>query len=208
MNILSVSLLLAVNVFHTINAGDEGIQQQSAINSQLLPPGSLGSGANTGFNVTGPLHSFIEQLQNSRSAEPVVVEAPGVSIPQPPIVQMPSNAQGQRGSVIYYGQNPIAVPGVQSAPPVGPQNRPALDPALQQLLNSFNTNPDQNNRNTFIQPSQVQAEAPAISYITCYVGCSHVTNIVTNEATPKYTPNPLFSILIPILSSMVVLVAL
>ena len=34
---------------------------------------------------------------------------------------------------------------------IGPQNRPAIDPALQQLLNSFNTNPAEAQRNTFIQ---------------------------------------------------------
>lgn len=196
------SLLVLLVLKASVEASDDGSQHNS-INSQLLPPGSLGALSTNGFNVTGPLHSFVEQLQNSRSGEQPIIIDPN---PQPPIVQMPTNPQGH-GSVIYYGQNPIAVPVPPPQPPVqvvGPQNRPALDPALQQLLNSFNTNPEQN-RNTFIQASQAPAGAPTVSYITCYVGCSHVTNIVTNEATPKYTPNFLSISLVTLIVSMVVL---
>ena len=138
-------------------------------NSQLFPPASLGE-----FNATGPLNSFVEQLQaNSRSQE---------QMPPPPVIQMPAIPQGL-GSIIYYGSNPVQA---QAVPPeIGPQNRPALDPALQQLLNSFNTNPDQQNRNNFIQHPLMAADTntPVISYITCYVGCSHVTNVVTSDAS-------------------------
>lgn len=166
------------------------------------------------FNVTGPLNSFVEQIQAARSQE--IQNNAGVQ----PVVQMPQATQG-RGSVIYYSSadtpvnggaqgipivsqsNNVPLPQHQqpplSAPPliqpqpviIGPQNRPTLDPALQQLLNSFNTNPAEAQRNTFVQGGQPMMQAdlntPIVSYITCYVGCSHVTNIVTNSATPMAT---------------------
>lgn len=141
-------------------------------NSNLFPPGTLGSNQMSEFNVTGPLNSFVEQLQaNSRSQE--------IPVQPVPVVQMPPAPQGQ-GSVIYYGNQPSVAPQQPQPVIIGPQNRPALDPALQQLLNSFNTNPH-DQRSTFI-PNQPESNTPVISYITCYVGCSHVTNIVTNSA--------------------------
>lgn len=174
----------------------------SETNSHLFPPGSVAE-----FNMTGPLNSFVEQLQaNSRSQE-IPIE------PISQVVQMPQSTQG-RGSVIYYGvpeiNNNNQLPPPQSAPAsmpppqpviIGPQNRPALDPALQQLLNSFNTNPTEPQRNTFIQggPTQPNLVAdfntPVVSYITCYVGCSHVTNIVTNSAK---NINPLNLLVLPV----------
>ena len=167
MNILFLNIFL-ISIIKTSQQGDT--------NSHLFPPGSLGTNQMSEFNVTGPLNSFVEQIQaNSRSQEIPV---------QVPVVQMPTAPQGQ-GNVIYYGNTP-------NQPPqpilLGPQNRPALDPALQQLLNSFNTNPMDQQRNTFIQhPNQQMIPAgdlntPVISYVTCYVGCSHVTNIITNSA--------------------------
>lgn len=174
---------------------------QSETNSHLFPPGSLGSNSLSEFNVTGSLNSFVEQIQaNSRSQE------------VPPVVQMPQSVQG-RGSVIYYGDNqqqeqqqPPQQQQILTPPPqlpqqqpiqqilqqqqqpqpviIGPQNRPTLDPALQQLLNSFNTN-QMDPRISFITPQQnshPELNTPVVSYITCYVGCSHVTNIVTNSA--------------------------
>ena len=143
---------------------------QSDTNSQLFPPGSLGTNE---FNVTGPLNSFVEQIQaNSRSTQEIPVQVP--------VVQMPTAPPGH-GSINYYGN------GANQAQPVliGPQNRPALDPALQQLLNSFNTNPMEQQRNTFIQhsnPHPSELNTPVVSYVTCYVGCSHVTNIITSSA--------------------------
>lgn len=147
------------------------LSTQGDTNSHLFPPGALGSDQMSEFNVTGSLNSFVEQLQaNSQSQE--------IPVQQVPVVQMPSAPQGH-GSVIYYGnqQTPLQP---QQPVVIGPQNRPALDPALQQLLNSFNTNP-QDQRSTFIS-NQPELNAPVVSYITCYVGCSHVTNIVTNSA--------------------------
>lgn len=154
---------------------------QGDTNSHLFPPGSLGTNQMSEFNVTGPLNSFVEQIQaNSRSQEIPV---------QVPVVQMPAAPQGQgqgQGNVIYYGNAP-SQPVVPQPVMVGPQNRPALDPALQQLLNSFNTNPMDQQRNTFVQHSNPQmppvgdVNTPVISYVTCYVGCSHVTNIITNS---------------------------
>ena len=162
--------------------------QKDDTNSHLFPPDSVAE-----FNMTGPLNSFVEQIQaNSRSQEIQV-----------PVVQMPANSQG-RGSVFYYGENEMVPVETISAgqQPVfaGPQNRPSLDPALQQLLNSFNTNQAeaQAQRNTFIQSGSNSNMPPTIvSYITCYVGCSHVTNIVANSAAglvPSF-----FTVLVPIL---------
>lgn len=164
---------------------------QGDTNSHLFPPGSLGSNQVSDFNVTGPLNSFVEQIQaNSRPQE-----APA---PQPPVVLMPPAPQGQ-GNVIMSGSAPNQPQSVI----FGPQNRPALDPALQQLLNSFNTNPMEQQRNTFIQ-SQYQPmpqmggelNTPVISYVTCYVGCSHVTNIITNSAQIKNNFNWFATILL------------
>lgn len=149
------------------------LSRQGDTNSHLLPPGSLGLNQVSEFNVTGPLNSFVEQIQaNSRSQE--------IPIQQVPVVQMPQAPQGH-GSVIYYGNPPATQP---QPVIVGPQNRPALDPALQQLLNSFNTNPMEQQRNTFIQnQGHPELNTPVVSYVTCYVGCSHVTNIITNSAS-------------------------
>lgn len=166
MNIILLGLFL-ISVIESSHQGDR--------NSHLFPPGSFGTNQMSEFNVTGPLNSFVEQIQaNSRSQEIPV---------QVPVVQMPAASQGQ-GNVIYYGNQPA----VSQPVIVGPQNRPALDPALQQLLNSFNTNPMDQQRNTFLQSSNQQIppigdlNTPIISYVTCYVGCSHVTNIITNSA--------------------------
>ncbi len=110
--------------------------------------------------------------------------------PQPQIVNPPVvNFQVNPNSFHQPQSAPAAI--IQGQPPVimGPQNRPALDPALQQLLNSLNTNPAEAQRNTFVQGQQMmQADlnTPIVSYITCYVGCSHVTNIVTNSATVAF----------------------
>lgn len=156
------------------------LSHQSDANSHLFPPGSLGNNQMSEFNVTGPLNSFIEQIQaNSMSQQDIPVQVP--------VVQMPTAPQGQ-GNVIYYGNgNNSNQPPAQPVL-LGPQNRPALDPALQQLLNSFNTNPMDQQRNTFIQnptnqmPPAGDLNTPVISYVTCYVGCSHVTNIITNSS--------------------------
>lgn len=183
-----------------------GLKFQSETNSHLFPPGSLGSNSMSEYNVTGSLNSFVEQIQaNSRSQE------------VPPVVQMPQSVQG-RGSVIYYGDNQQQqqehqlsqqqTPLQQYPQPIiiGPQNRPTLDPALQQLLNSFNTN-QMDQRVSFAPPQQIQPaelNTPVVSYITCYVGCSHVTNIITNSAGKLSTSFNPATISILLLTSMIV----
>lgn len=183
--------ILFLNSFLLISALIKS-SHQGDTNSHLFPPGSLGTNQMSEFNVTGPLNSFVEQINaNSRSQEIPV---------QVPVVQMPAAPQGQ-GNLIYYGNAP-SQPVVPQPVIIGPQNRPALDPALQQLLNSFNTNPMDQQRNTFVQHSNLQmppvgdVNTPAISYVTCYVGCSHVTNIITNSAKIVNNFNHLTSILI------------
>lgn len=168
-------------------------------NSHLFPPGSLGLNQVSDFNVTGPLNSFVEQIQANSRSQVQSQEIPQVQVQQlpqaqaqVPVIQIPSIPQSGSASVIY----PQAQVPLQQPQPViiGPQNRPAIDPALQQLLNSFNTNPAEAQRNTFIQAGPPDMNTPVVSYITCYVGCSHVTNIVTNSATKSYSINPTISI--------------
>lgn len=189
----------------------------NSVNSQLIPPGALGSNPN-GFNVTGSLNSFVEQIQANNAGSNSDSNSIGI-----PAVLMPAVPQGH-GSIIYYGDStnnnnpnnnpnnnnnnsnndpsynqphnipfqptPIQINPLAQQPPhptviMGSgQAGPTLDPALQQLLNSFKTNQGAfEARNSFI-PGAGQAElnTPIISYVTCYVGCSHVTNIVTNSA--------------------------
>lgn len=167
-------------------------------NSHLFPPGSLGLNQVSDFNVTGPLNSFVEQIQANSRSQAQSQEIPQVQVQQVPqaqvpVIQIPSIPQSGSANVIYpQAQIPQPQPVI-----IGPQNRPAIDPALQQLLNSFNTNPAEAQRNTFIQagpPVVGDLNTPVVSYITCYVGCSHVTNIVTNYATKSYSINPTISI--------------
>ena len=170
----------------------------SDTNSHLFPPGSLGLNQVSEFNVTGPLNSFVEQIQaNSRSQE----INQGQPIPQQPQV---SNIQTPASAGVVYSQAQIPQIPLQQPQPVilGPQNRPSIDPALQQLLNSFNTIPAEAQRNTFIQagPAAPDLNTPVVSYITCYVGCSHVTNIVTNSALKTVKINPSFSIIFLMIS--------
>ena len=106
---------------------------------------------------------------------------------------------------VVYPQAQIPQIAIQQPQPIliGPQNRPSIDPALQQLLNSFNTNPAEAQRNTFIQagaPVAGDLNTPIVSYITCYVGCSHVTNIVTNSAIKSIDINPTIAIVFLIIS--------
>lgn len=102
----------------------------------------------------------------------------------------------------------------QQQPPFGyPQNqyRPTIDAALQQLLNSFNTNPE-NQRQSFEfgQPQRQQhmlmngmSTAITVSYVTCYVGCSHVTNIVSSNSGATSTYNSNFNTLFPSLGLII-----
>lgn len=179
-----LSLLLLSN-FIWINSSMQGDN-----NSHLFPPGSFGLNHVSEYNVTGPLNSFVEQIQANSRSQSLEIPQMQHSFPQNqaqsqiPIVQLPPHPQGTN-SVVYAQAQVPPIPVQQPQPVIiGPQNRPSIDPALQQLLNSFNTNPTEAQRNTFLQSGPaVDVNTPAVSYITCYVGCSHVTNIVTNAAT-------------------------
>ena len=157
--------------------------------NQLFPPST------NVYNVTGPLNSFLEQLQaNSRSEESVNYHNN-------------DNIQSQSQPQIQAQAQPQ--PQIQPQPQVivsGPQNRPILDPALQQLLNSFNTNPNTFDFNRLSQqqtlyPLDINRPIVSVSYVTCYIGCSHVTNILPNpnEAfptvnKPNFTASIFFSL--------------
>lgn len=177
--------------------------------SHLFPPGAMGLNQVSEFNVTGPLNSFMEQIQANSRSQPQSQEFPQIQPisqqnqqqqqhQQVPIIQIPPTT-----NVYTQGQIP-QFPNLQQPQPViiGPQNRPSIDPALQQLLNSFNAVPAEAQRNTFLQTGPVAGEAniPVISYITCYVGCSHVTNIVTNSAIKTVNINPTVSIVFLMIS--------
>lgn len=194
-------------------------------NSHLFPPGSLGLNQLSEFNVTGPLNSFVEQIQaNSQSQPqlqeftqvqppmaqqnqqvPIIQQIPMSAYPQAQIPQFPFQQQQQQHQQQHQQQQQQQQPHPII---IGPPNRPSIDPALQQLLNSFNNVPAEAQRNTFIQAGHAQGDMqnpPVISYITCYVGCSHVTNILTNSAIKTVNINPIVSIVCLIISVVILL---
>lgn len=189
-------------------------------NSQLFPPGSLGLNQVSEFNVTGPLNSFVEQIQANSQPQPqpqpqsqpqvfTQVQQPQMAQQnqQIPMIQIPTSA----GGIYPQAQAQIPqIPILQQQPQpiiIGPPNRPSIDPALQQLLNSFNAVPAEAQRNTFIQAGSVPGDinTPVVSYITCYVGCSHVTNIVTNSAIKTVDLNPMIPTIALIISVIILL---
>lgn len=136
-------------------------------------------------NVTGSLNTFLEQVQEMNNAD-----AP------PPVVIMGNGNPSRASQVIQPVAVPVVVPAVPTAPPAshalpGGQPQPVIDPALQRLLNSFNTVPPVD----YAHPQQVAysvapmvpGQPTVISYVTCYVGCSHVTNVVS--AAEYLTPH-------------------
>lgn len=170
--------------------------------SHIIPQAALSNGHNA-FNVTGPLNSFVEQLEqlSGNSQPPSAAQSESI-----PVVQLPNLQQHQQPPVSAFHPNqgiPLQwgnmqqqqqqqpQPHIQMQPPVGP----VIDPALQRLLSAFGSNADAANQRvlfeyaTAAQPAMLAAAgAPptTISYVTCYVGCSHVTNYVTSSATPLH----------------------
>lgn len=165
--------------------------------AQLIPPLSPVR------NVTGSLNTFIEQVQEMNPDPPVIImgnpRASGILQPQPvPVPVIPPQQFV-----------PTAAPIVQ--PAVLPQQpAPIIDPALQRLLNSFNTLPGPVD---YAHPQQVAySVAPmvpgqpgtVVSYVTCYVGCSHVTNVVSGAAKLR----PSASLLLMVTGLLIALTAL
>lgn len=138
---------------------------------QLIPP--LSPAPQNGLNVTGSLNTFVEQIRsNSFSNGPE------------PAVQMPAH---QAAPVIILGPQQAAQPQIPALLPLQqqpalPQNQPTIDPALQRLLNSFNTN-QQPQQVAYSVAPMTAGQPTVISYVTCYVGCSHVTNVVSAAST-------------------------
>lgn len=140
---------------------------------QLIPP--LSPAPQNGLNVTGSLNTFVEQIRSNGISN-------GINAGPEPAVQLPTHQAppviilGPQQTTAAQPQIPAILPLQQPAPP--PQNQPAIDPALQRLLNSFNTN-QQPPQVAYSVAPMTAGQPTVISYVTCYVGCSHVTNVVS-----------------------------
>ena len=158
--ISTLSLLSLLCLLSSISAS------QLPPNQQLIPPLSPVR------NVTGALNTFMEQVQEMQ--------------PDPPVVIMGNRASQVAVPLQFPAIQPTPIQAQPQQPPV---QQPIIDPALQRLLNSFNTVPVD-----YAHPQQVAysvapvvngAPATVVSYVTCYVGCSHVTNVVSAASALK-----------------------
>ncbi len=141
-------------------------------------------------NVTGALNNFLEQVQEMAPAE------------APPVIIMGNPRASQILPLPL--QLPLSQPLQTALPQPQPQlqQQPIIDPALQRLLNSFNTVPVD-----YAHPQQVAYSVAnhqpqtIVSYVTCYVGCSHVTNVVSDASILK--PSLLGTILTILVTALI-----
>jgi hypothetical protein len=213
-----------------VDASDRSEHSGPSIPSALsLPPS---------YNITGPLNSFmeqVEQLESERDAARPVVQLPsGASAPDRLIPMGQGSQMGQMGQMSQMGQSvhgdqthqlhpmpfpdhlgpqgPFYAAQPQSFPhPLYPLQRGSStlqDPGLQRLINSFAGHqpvgpiPAPGGIAGFQPIVSIEASALppfitgdlglggsggvttlTISYVTCHVGCSHVTSIVNNSAS-------------------------
>lgn len=151
---------------------------QASQQPQLIPP--LSPAPENGLNVTGSLNTFVEQIRSNSfsgsgsNGPESAVQMPAHQAP-PVIILGPQAAPAPQASI------PAILP-LQPQPPQMVQNQPAIDPALQRLLNSFNTN-QQPQQVAYSVAPMTPGQPTVISYVTCYVGCSHVTNVMSAAKT-------------------------
>jgi len=196
-------------------------RQQSADghseNSELITDSSL---LPVDGDLMPPGHRPVVQMPVVASGPSVPVQAIPLALSTPAFY--PPQSQGYSGS---YRSPAAAIP---MAPPAQPQPfGPVADPSLQRLLASFANAPVNHPAVAALaqplgQTFDVSAQTPVVyggisgegtgathitvSYVTCHVGCSHVTSIVNGDSTSILShasspSNKMFMLIIAALST-------